>query len=127
MGVKRVLLLTLGVLSLGAGAVAAVVPLLPSFPFLLLSAFCFARSSPRLSRWFTGTRLYKNNVESYIKGQGLTRGAKIRLMITVTVLMMAGFVLMGQILWGRILLALIWAFHILYFAFGVKTLPQDPG
>lgn len=127
MGVKRVLLLTLGVLSLGAGAVAAVVPLLPSFPFLLLSALCFARSSPRLSRWFTGTRLYKNNVESYIKGQGLTRGAKIRLMITVTVLMMAGFVLMGQILWGRILLALIWAFHILYFAFGVKTLPQDPG
>lgn len=127
MGVKRVLLLTLGVLSLGAGAVAAVVPLLPSFPFLLLSALCFARSSPRLSRWFTGTRLYKNNVESYIKGQGLTRAAKIRLMITVTVLMMAGFVLMGQILWGRILLALIWAFHIVYFAFGVKTLPQDPG
>ena len=125
MGVKQVLLVLLGCLSLAAGAVAAVVPLLPSFPFLLLSALCFARSSKRISRWFTSTGLYKNNVETYLKGQGLTKGPKIRLMVTVTLLMTTGFVLMGQILWARILLALIWLFHILYFAFGIKTIQQE--
>lgn len=41
----------LGLLSLGVGLVGIVVPLLPTTPLLLLSAFCFARGSPRLNRW----------------------------------------------------------------------------
>ncbi len=124
MRVKKTLLVLLGCLSLGAGAVAAVVPLLPSFPFLLLAAICFARSSEKISQWFTGTRLYKNNVESYLKGEGMTRKAKIRVMIMVTLLMTIGFVVMGEILAGKILLILIWVFHMLYFLFRVKTIPQ---
>ncbi len=124
MRVKKTLLVLLGCLSLGAGAVAAVVPLLPSFPFLLLAAICFARSSEKISQWFTGTRLYKNNVESYLKGEGMTRKAKIRVMIMVTLLMTIGFVMMGEILAGQIVLILIWVFHILYFLFRVKTIPQ---
>lgn len=124
MRVKKTLLVLLGCLSLGAGAVAAVVPLLPSFPFLLLAAICFARSSEKISQWFTGTQLYKNNVESYLKGEGMTRKAKIRVMIMVTLLMTIGFVVMGEILAGKILLILIWVFHMLYFLFRVKTIPQ---
>lgn len=124
MRVKKTLLVLLGCLSLGAGAVAAVVPLLPSFPFLLLAAICFARSSEKISQWFTGTRLYKNNVESYLKGEGMTRKAKIRVMIMVTLLMTIGFVVMGEILAGQIVLILIWVFHMLYFLFRVKTIPQ---
>ncbi len=124
MRVKKTLLVLLGCLSLGAGAVAAVVPCCPSFPFLLLAAICFARSSEKISQWFTGTRLYKNNVESYLKGEGMTRKAKIRVMIMVTLLMTIGFVMMGEILAGQIVLILIWVFHILYFLFRVKTIPQ---
>lgn len=41
----------LGLLSLAVGLVGIVVPLLPTTPLLLLSAFCFARGSPRLNRW----------------------------------------------------------------------------
>ena len=39
----------LGCIGLGLGAVGAAVPLLPAFPFLMLAAFCFARSSRRLN------------------------------------------------------------------------------
>lgn len=123
MKLKKILYITVGCISLGLGALGAVLPLLPAFPFLLLAACCFGKSSERLHRWFTGTRLYKDNLESYVQGKGMTRKAKIRIMVTVTALMSIGFVLMHQVPVGQIVLGGVWVFHILYFIFGVKTLP----
>ena len=47
----RIVWLIFGVLSLGAGFVGVVLPLVPTVPFLLLAAFCFARSEERLHNW----------------------------------------------------------------------------
>ncbi len=74
-----------------------------------------------------GTKLYKNNLESYVKGQGMTWKTKIRIMITVTVLMSIGFIMMHAVPVGRIVLACVWVFHILYFVFRVKTIKQTNG
>ena len=125
MKLKKILYVILGCIGVGLGALGAVLPLLPAFPFLLLAAFCFARSSERLHNWFTGTRLYKNNLESYIKGKGMTRKTKVKIMVTVTVLMSIGFIMMNQVPVGRVVLACVWVFHILYFIFGVKTIKAD--
>lgn len=122
MKLKRILYVILGCIGVGLGALGAVLPLLPSFPFLLLAAFCFARSSERLHSWFTGTKLYKNNLESYVKGKGMTRRTKVKIMATVTALMSVGFIMMHQAAAGRIVLACVWVLHILYFVFGVKTI-----
>ena len=127
MKIKKLLYVILGCIGLALGAVGAVLPLLPAFPFLLLAAFCFAKSSEKLHRWFTGTKLYKNNLESYVSGKGMTRRTKIRIMITVTILMSIGFILMNQVPVGRIVLACVWVFHIVYFVFGVKTIKQPYG
>lgn len=124
MKAKKILFIVLGCIGLGLGAVGAVVPLLPAFPFLLLAAYSFARSSERLHSWFINTKLYKNNLESYVKGRGMTKRTKVRIMITVTVLMTFGFVMMHQVPVGRIVLAAVWLFHIFYFVFGVKTLKE---
>ncbi len=125
MRIKKILYIVAGCIAMGLGALGAVLPLLPAFPFLLLAAFCFAKSSERLHSWFTGTKLYKNNLESYVQGKGMTRKTKIRIMITVTLLMTIGFIMMDQVLVGRIVLACVWVFHILYFSFGVKTIKAD--
>lgn len=122
---KKILYVVLGCIGVGLGALGAVLPLLPAFPFLLLAAFCFARSSKRLHNWFTGTKLYKNNLESYVKGKGMTRKTKIKIMVTVTILMSVGFIMMHQVPVGRIVLGCVWVFHILYFIFGVKTIQAD--
>ncbi|MDD6991155.1 MAG: YbaN family protein [Oscillospiraceae bacterium] len=121
MNIKKILYIIAGCIGLGLGALGAALPLLPAFPFLMLAAFCFARSSEKLYNWFRNTKLYKNNLESYVQGRGMTKKTKIRIMITVTLLMSVGFVMMGSVPVGRIVLACVWVFHIIYFAFGVKN------
>lgn len=125
MKLKKTLYIILGCIGVGLGAVGAVLPLLPAFPFLLLAAFCFGKSSERLHNWFTGTKLYKDNLESYVQGRGMTWKTKIRIMVTVTVLMTIGFLMMSRVPVGRIILACVWVFHILYFIFGVKTISEQ--
>lgn len=121
---KKVLYIAAGCLGLALGAVGAVLPLLPAFPFLLLAAVCFGRSSQRLSDWFVGTRLYKNNLESFRRGEGMTWRTKIRIMIVVTLTMSIGFIMMHEIMIGRIVLACVWVMHILIFCFKIKTLKR---
>lgn len=127
MKIKKVLYVVLGCIGVGLGAVGAVVPLMPAFPFLLLAAFCFAKSSEKLNNWFIGTKLYKDNLESYIKEKGMTKKVKIRVLIMITLLMSIGFfiVLKREIWVGIWILAAVWLFHILYFIFGIKTLIED--
>lgn len=119
---KKIIYIVLGCVSVGLGTIGSVVPVLPTVPFLLLAAFCFARSSEKLNNWFINTKLYKDNLESYVKGQGMTKATKIRIMITVTILMSIGFIMMHAVPVGRIVLACVWVFHMVYFAFGVKTI-----
>ena len=122
---KKLLYIIIGCIGVGLGAVGAVVPMLPAFPFLMLAAFCFARSSEKLDRWFKGTKLYQDNLADYVAGRGMTVKTKVRIMITVTLLMSIGFIMMGLkgIVTGCIVLGCVWAFHIIYFIWGVKTIP----
>ncbi len=122
MKIKKMVYLSIGCIGLALGAVGAVVPLLPAFPFLLLAAFGFGRSSEKLDNWFKNTKLYKNNLESYVKGQGMTVATKIKVMLTVTILMAIGFFMMNEVAVGQIVLSFVWLFHIAYFTFMVKTL-----
>lgn len=122
MNLKKIIYIAVGCIGLGIGAVGAVLPLLPAFPFLLLAAICFGKSSEKLHQWFIGTKLYKDNLESYVAGQGMTWKTKIRIMIIVTLTMSVGFVMMDQVPVGRIVLACVWVFHILYFCFRVKSI-----
>ena len=126
MKLKKIIYITLGCIGLGLGAVGAVLPLLPAFPFLLLAAVCFAKSSQKLHNWFLSTKLYQNNLAPFVKGQGMTWKTKIRIMITVTILMTIGFFVMNQIVVGQIVLSCVWLFHIFYFIFGVKTFKPAP-
>ena len=122
---KKILYMILGCISLILGGLGSLIPVLPTVPFLMLATFCFARSSEKLDRWFKNTKLYQDNLKDFVAGRGMTMKAKVRIMVTVTLLMSIGFIMMGLkgIVTGCIVLGCVWAFHIIYFIFGIKTIP----
>lgn len=116
---RKILYIIIGCISLGLGIIGVILPILPTVPFVLLAAFCFAKSSERLDGWFKNTKLYReNNIKN-----GMTKRAKIRIMCSVTLLMSIGFIMMGlkDIVVGNIVLLIVWIFHMVYFTLGVKT------
>ena len=127
MSLKKLFWIILGCIGVGLGSIGVFLPILPSFPFLLLAAFSFARSSECLHTWFINTNLYKKNLESYVQGKGMSIETKVRIILIVTLLMGLGFTMMllKEIYIPCIILFCVWIFHILYFVFGVKTLKNE--
>lgn len=72
----RILWASLGLLSLALGAIGIVLPLLPTVPFLLLAAFCFARSSERMHRWLIEHRHFGPHILDWQRSGAIRPGAK---------------------------------------------------
>ncbi len=125
MKLKQIIFLIIGCLSLALGCVGIVLPILPTVPFFLLTVFCFANSSQKLHDWFIGTQMYKKHLESFVQKKGMTVRAKATILTSVTALMAVGFVLMLRkgIIVPCVILAVVWVCHLVYFLFGVKTIP----
>lgn len=67
-----------GCVGLITGIVGIVLPVLPTTPFVLLAAWCFARSSDRFHVWLLGHRYFGNLVSDWEKHRGITRKNKNR-------------------------------------------------
>ena len=124
MKINKLLWMILGFITLALGTIGTALPMLPTVPFFMVATVCFAKSSKRMHTWFTNTKLYKDNLEDYVTKKAMTRKAKCRIMMTITLLMCIGLVTMGLkgIMTGCIVLGIIWVFHVVYFLFGVKTI-----
>lgn len=125
MNPRKILYICLGMIGVGLGALGAVLPLMPAFPFLMLALWAFGKSSERLSAWFVSTKLYKNNLETFVRGEGMTWKTKIRVMSTITLVMLISFIMMRNVPIGQICLGCVWVFHIFYFCKMVKTITPE--
>lgn len=125
MKLRNLLFLILGCICMGLGCIGIALPILPTVPFFLATVFFFANSSQRLHDWFVGTKMYKKHLETFVKKKGMTLCTKVTVISSVTLLMGIGFAAMGRIPVGRIILAIVWICHIVYFVFGVKTIKAE--
>lgn len=74
---SRLLLLVVGWLAVALGLLGVVLPLLPTTPFALIAAACFARSSPRWHRWLLATPVLGPALADWQAGRGVPRRAKL--------------------------------------------------
>ena len=82
---KRNLLFLLGSISLILGAIGVVTPLLPTTPFLLLSAYAFGKSSERCHKFILNNKIFGQYIRDYQEKKGITLKNKINAIFILTV------------------------------------------
>lgn len=89
------------------GIIGMFVPILPTTPFLLLAAACYARSSDRFLNWLLNNRYFGAYIRNYREGRGMPRSTKILTLsaLWLTLGMSAAFA--TSAFWLRLLLALV--------------------
>ncbi len=74
--VKRLFILA-GTFFLAVGIIGIFVPVLPTTPFLLLAAACYARGSERLYKWLLNNRICGSYIRNYLEGRGMPLKIKL--------------------------------------------------
>lgn len=122
--IKKYTYITIGLIAFVLGAIGVILPILPTTPFLLLASFCFARGSERFNTWFTGTKLYKKHLDSFVKERAMTLKQKICILAFADIMIAIPIVLVDS-LPMRITLILVILFKLYYFIFRIKTIKPE--
>ncbi|MGW8029960.1 YbaN family protein [Staphylococcus xylosus] len=117
-------LITMGVLFTIIGFVGAVLPLLPTTPFLLVAVICFSKSSERFENWLVNTKIYITYVESFKNNKGYTLKNKFKLLISVYIVVGFSIIMIDHSLIRLGLVIMLTIQTIVLFTV-VKTLPKN--
>lgn len=81
----RWLLFTAGWICVGLGALGVVLPVLPTTPFMLLAAFCFARTSPRFHRWLLSSKVFGPLIDNWQRERYIEKRSKRTALLVVAI------------------------------------------
>lgn len=111
----RFVWITAGTISVGLGIVGIVLPLLPTTPFVILAAWCFAKSSPELRDRLVNSRLLGPSLRNWERERAIARRAKVSasaLMTFVVLLSVAlqvpTWIIVIQVLVAACVLTFLW-------------------
>jgi len=102
---KKYFLIGAGFLALVLGTVGIVVPVLPTTPFVLLAATCFASVSPRLHTWLVNNKYFGEFIANYQTQAGVRKSVKIKTLAVLYCTLCLSFFLVRLWYVGLILLA----------------------
>jgi hypothetical protein len=122
--VLKWLLITVGVFSVALGVIGIFLPLLPTTPFLLLAAACFARSSDRLYRWLTAHRVFGSYIRNYREQRAIPLRAKVVTLLTLWASIGYVVIFVAESLLLRIALFLI-ASAVTWHVLRISTMPTN--
>jgi uncharacterized membrane protein YbaN (DUF454 family) len=118
--VKNILAL-FGIISLTLGIIGVFLPLIPTTPFILLSAALFARSSDKLNFWLRNHKIFGQLITDFADDKSIPLHAKISSLSILWITMLYTiFVVANEKLWLQILLATI-AIGVSIHILGFKT------
>ena len=109
----RIILIIIGWLSVALGTLGGFLPLLPTTPFILLAAWCFARSSPRFHHWLLYRSWFGGYLRHWQQYRAMPPGAKPRAVMMI-LLTFAISLWLVNLTWVRILLLIVLACLLIF-------------
>jgi uncharacterized protein len=103
----KITLIGLGFLFTGVGVLGIFLPLLPTTPFLLLAAACFARSSKRFYNWLLNNKVFGRYIKSYLDGEGVPLSTKVISITILWITIVTSAIFFVDTFWTKILLLFI--------------------
>ena len=121
---KRVVFLVIGFICFGLGMLGVFVPVLPTTPFMLLAAFLFARSSPRMDAWIKSTRVWKAYGAPFKERGGISKRKKMHIIgVSYLVLCISAIVVQRPVVWA--ILAAVAIFLAWLMLVRIPTVEED--
>ncbi len=90
---KRFVLILVGLTSLALGALGVILPLLPTTPFVLISALAFANSSDRLHQWLLDHDLFGQLITNWQRYGAISRPTKILSLLSMVAVVVISWLL----------------------------------
>jgi hypothetical protein len=97
----RWMLIAAGMICVGLGVIGILLPGLPTTPFLLLAAYCFARSSEHFPNWLLNHRWLGSYVRNFEEGRGMTRPAKATTLLVMWLSIGVTIVFFVPVTWAK--------------------------
>ena len=94
--VKRYFLIAVGWLSIALGVIGIFLPILPTTPFILLAAWCFARSSDKFHQWLRNHPKLGLIVRSWEDGKGIPRKVRNRVLLLLWFSLISSSLIIGR-------------------------------
>lgn len=119
----KIICITIGTVSLALGILGIFLPLLPTTPFLLLTAALYFRGSPRLYQWLLNQKNLGPYIRNFRENKAIPLRAKIVSLLLMWSTMLYCILFLIPLVWVKVILFLIAAgvtYHILSF----KTLKK---
>lgn len=120
---KRTLLIIAGTLLVGLGIIGIFMPVLPTTPFLLLAAACYARSSQRFYHWLLNNKWFGNYIKNYIQRRGVPLKTKVLAITWLWITIGFSVVFVVEVFLIRLILILI-AIGVSIHVFSIRTLKE---
>ncbi|MGL5296046.1 MAG: YbaN family protein [Culicoidibacterales bacterium] len=95
-----------GLVALGLAFLGAILPIIPTTPFLLLASVCFVKGSRRFDTWFKKTKIYQLYLADYVATRSMTSRQKWTILTLASIMLLFPLFFIGNSLMKCVILAL---------------------
>jgi uncharacterized membrane protein YbaN (DUF454 family) len=125
-GVRRVLYAAAGLACVGLAYLGAILPGLPTTPWVLLASYCFSRSSRRLERWLKRSPVFGTLLRDWDEHRGIRRPVKVFAVLMVVTVVTLSVTLTNLPPWAKWVIGGLALVGVSTIVFVVPTVRDGP-
>jgi uncharacterized membrane protein YbaN (DUF454 family) len=125
-GLRRLLFVAAGAVCVGLAYLGAILPGLPTTPWVLLASYCFSRSSPRLERWLKRSPIFGRLLRDWEEHRGIRRPVKVFAVCLVVPVVTLSIAFGGLPVWVKCVIGGLALVGVCTIVFVVPTIKSGP-